>query len=225
MDRDSALQAARERFEPPMWGLVGQLEGTLSDLSRVEHMNLTDLRAVGSVLNSALADAAIAAKLSDHGLEVSYFKDGQSNKVIGSLVVADEEYSVSFEFHLSGPRGGTSKTAHQHAKCDFTVCDIDQQPSLFAYDVEAPVRLLFFVACHLSGTGISVARAFLKFADGVDQRMIQIHRAAQPKAASAAVISPVDGPAGAKFTIKKSKGERTENGSTTNKRGDAAPSS
>lgn len=220
LDRDSALQAARTRFENPMWAVIEQLELTLSDLSRVKHIDLADSRAVGSVLNSALSDAAVAAHLSDHGLEVTYVRDGQSNKMTGSLELMGKEHPVSFELHLSGPRGGTSKAAHQ-----FAGRDIEREPSFPGFEVEAPTDLLFFIACHLSGTGASVERAFLKFADGVDQRMIEIHRTAPPMAADATEIAPVDGPTGARFTVKKPKGEETENGSTSDKRGDAALSS
>lgn len=220
LDRDSALQAARERFEAPMWALIGQLEATLADFAGVQHVNLTDPRAVGSVLNGALPNAAEAASLVDHGLEVTYFRDGQSNKVVGSLEVAGEERSVSFELHLSGPRGSTSKAAHQ-----FAGYDIEREPTFPEFEVEAPPDILLFIACHLSGTGVSIARAFLKFADGVDQRKIEIHRSAPPMTAGVVEPVPVNGPAGAKLTIKKPKGELTKNGSTTDKRRDAAPSS
>jgi len=225
LDRDAALQVARERFEAPLWALLGQLETTLADLGRVKHINISDPRAVGSVLNSALSDAAFAVSLAEHGLEVTHVSDGRSNKLTGSLDIDGGERIVSFELHLSGPRGGTSKSSHQFARSDFSVCDIEEQRSLFPYNVDAPDQLLFFIACHLSGTGVSVARAFLKFADGVDQRMIEIHRAAPILAAGMVEDAPIDEPAGAKLTVKKPKGEKTENGSTTDKRRDAASSS
>ena len=216
LDREITLQTARERFEAPMWDLIGQLEATLADLARVKHIDLDDPRAIGSVLNNALPDAALAAKLPDQGMEVAYFNDGQSNKVTASL----DDKRISFEVHLCGPRGGTSKSSHQ-----FAGKDIEREPSLPGFVVEAPPGLLFFIGLHLRGTGASVARAFLKFADGIDQRMIEIHRAAPAAGAGVVVDVPVDGPAGAKLTIKKTKGEEKENGSTTDKWGDAAPSS
>jgi len=55
--------------------------------------------------------------------------------------------------------------------------------------------------------------------------MIEIHRSTPFVAAGAMDNAPVNEPAGAKLTIKRPKGEETENGSTTDKRGDAAPSS
>ena len=216
MDRELALQTARERFEAPMWDLIGQLEATLADLARVKHIDLDDPRAVGSVLNSALPEAALAAKLPDQGMAVAYFNDGQSNKVTASL----DDKSISFEVHLCGPRGGTSKSSHQ-----FAGKDIEREPSLPGFVVEAPPGLLFFIGLHLRGTGASVARAFLKFADGIDQRMIEIHRSAPAATAGIIVDAQLDGPTGTKFTIKKAKGEQQENGSTTDKWGDAAPSS
>jgi hypothetical protein len=216
LDREFALQTARERFEVPVWALIGQLEATLSDLARVRHVDLTDPRAVGSVLNSALPEAAVAADLLNHGLEVTYFRDGQSNKVSGTI----EDKQISFELHLCGPHGGTSKASHQ-----FAGQDIEREPSLPGFVAEAPAGLLFFIGLHLSGTGAAVARAFLKFADGVDQRMIEIHRATQTASDEIVAHMPAEEPAGTKLTIKKPKGEQTENGSTTDQRGDAAPSS
>lgn len=216
MDREVALQAVRERFEQPVWDLIQQLEVTLSDLARVTHIDLSDPRAVGSVLNSALPDAAIAANLSDYGLTVAYFKDGQSNKVTASL----DDKSVSFELHLCGPRGGTSKVSHQ-----FAGKDIEREPSLPGFVVEAPPGLLFFIGLYLRATGAAVEKAFLKFADGVDQRMIEIHRPAHDVSDGIVADAPLDGPAGSKFKIKTTKGEDQENGSTSNKRGNAAPSS
>jgi hypothetical protein len=216
LDRETALQSARQLFEGPIWALIRELEATLVDLARVRHIDVTDLRAVGSVLNSALADAAIAASLCDHGLKIAFVKDGQSSKITGSI---DGGRTVSFELHLSGPRGGTSKTAHQ-----FAGRDVEREPSFPGFAEEAPAELLFFIACHLSGTGVSVAKCFIKFADGVDQRMIEIHRAMPASAAGVVVDAPVDGPTGAKLTIKGQKGEKTGNGSTSDQRGDAAPS-
>lgn len=220
MDRDGALQAVREQFEPPIWALIEQLESTLSDLTRVRHINLSDSRAVGSVLNSALSDAAIAAQLSDYGLSVRYFRDGQSNKITGSLQLAGKEHPVSFELHLSGPRGGTSKMAHQ-----FVDWDVERAPSLPGFEIEAPAGLLLFIACHLSGAGARVAQAFLKFADGIDQRKIEIHRVAPPETAAVVEAAPMEGPSGAKLRIKKPRGDQIENGSSTDKRRDAASSS
>lgn len=203
-----------------MWKLIEQLERTLVDLAKVAHASVTDLRAVGSVLNSALPDAAIAAGLADYGLEVVHCKDGQSNKVSGSLLVDGSEYTTSFELHLSGPRGGTSKAAHQ-----FAGYDIESEPTFPGFEVEAPADLLFFVACHLSGAGVSVDRAHLKFADNIDQRKIEIHRDVPPMAAVALYAGPVDGPAGAKLRLKTIEGEKTQDGSKADKRGDAASSS
>lgn len=218
LDRELALQAARGRFEGPIWDLIQQLEGTLSDLAGVKHVDLNDPRAVGSVLNSALPDAAVAANLSDHGLTVAYFKDGQSNKVTASL----DDKSVSFELHLCGPRGGTSKVSHQLAGKD-----IEREPSLPGFVVEAPPGLLFFIGLYLRATGATVEKAFLKFADGVDQRMIEIHRPAYDVRDGIVADASLDGPAGSKLKIKikKTKGEEKENGSTSHKRRNAAPSS
>lgn len=226
LDRDSALQSARERFEPPLWALIEQLEATLAGLSRVPFVDITDPRGVGSVLNGALRDAATEAGLATHDMDVVHVADGRSNKVIARLIHEGVEHDVSFELHLCGPRGGTSKSTHQNASCDFTVCDIEEQPSLIHYDVPAPNQLLFFLACFLSGTGVKVAKAFIRFADGVDKRMIEIHRPAKSAAESGKSEDPVvDGPVGSKLTIKKPMGEQDKNGSKTDKRGNAASSS
>ncbi len=220
MNRDNALIAARERFEAPIWALIGELEGTLADLAKVRHVDLGDPRATGSVLNGALPDAAAAANLSDHGLTVDYCENGQSNKLTGDVKIEGKDCTVSFELHLAGPRGGTSKAAHQ-----FAAYDIESEPTLPGFEVEAPSDLLFFIACHLSGTGASVARAFLKFADKIDQRKIEIHRELPPEATGVVETAPVDGPSGTKVTLKRGKGDEFKHGSKTDKRGDAASSS
>lgn len=216
MDRDYALQAARARYEVPVWALIEQLEETLKDLARVKYIDVTDARAVGSVINSALSEAALAADLPDAGLDVVYVRDGRSNKINAFL----EGKKVSFELHLCGPRGGTTKSSHQ-----FAGHDIEREPSLPGFVIETSAELLFFIGLHLTGTGTSIARAYFKFADGVDQRMIEIHRASPMSLPSTVDGKPMDGPSGTKMTIKKTKGEQTENGSTTDQRGDAAPSS
>ncbi|WP_432256042.1 hypothetical protein [Limimaricola sp. AA108-03] len=226
MDRDNALHTARELFEPALWALLNELEkATLADLARVQHMDLVNSRAIGSVLNGALPAAAAAVELEDRGLEVSYVKDGHCNKLSGTITFEGEERNVSFELHLSGPKGGTSKSSHQYAKCDFQVCDIEEQSSLFPYDVEAPKDLLFFVACHLSGTGASIARAFIKFADGIDQRMLETHRPLTDARIEREATTKTDQRVGAKLKLKESKRKEKENGSTTNQWRDAAPGS
>lgn len=220
MSRDSVLQAARERFETPIWALLGQLENTLADFAKVQHIDMSDLRAVGSVLNSALPDAADAAGFTDHGLEVVHCRNGQSNKVAGTITLGDEDHQVSFELHLCGPRGGTSKMAHQ-----FAGYDIEQEPTFPGFELDAPPDMLLFIACHLSGTGMTITRAYLKFADGVDQRKIEIHRDISTTTAGVIADAPVEGPAGAKLTIKKPKGDQEQDGGKADKRGDAASSS
>lgn len=220
LNRDNALLAARERFEAPIWALICELEGTLADLAKVRHVDLGDPRATGSVLNGALTDAAAAAKLSDHGLAINYCENGQSNKITGDLEIDGKDFTVCFELHLAGPRGGTSKAAHQ-----FAAYDIESEPTLPGFEVEAPSDLLFFIACHLSGTGASVARAFLKFADKVDQRKIEIHRELPAEATGVAEPAPIDGPSGTKMTLKKGRGDESKHGGKTDKRGDAASSS
>lgn len=220
MDRDTALQAARERFEQPIWALLDRLEATLGGLAGVEHIDLGDARAVGSVLNCALPDAATAAGLDGEGLAVAYCQNGQSNKVTGTIALSGEDHDVSFEMHLCGPRGGTSKSSHQ-----FAGYDIESEPTFPGFEVEAPPSLLLFIAAFLSGTGVRFERAFLKFADGVDQRKIEILRDAHPGVAGAAAGGPAEGPEGAKLKVKKPEGEKEHNGSETYQRGDAASSS
>jgi hypothetical protein len=219
VDRDRALAEVRHRWEGPIWALLGELEGSLVDLAKVRHADLEDQRAVGSVLNSALSRAAEASGLSEEGLSVVYCRNGQSNKVTGKLALDGKDHETCFELHLSDPRGGTSKSQHQFA--DY---DIEQEPTLPGFELEAPSSLLFFIACHLSGTGAAITRAFLKFADGVDQRKLEIHRST-PAMASAVAQSPHEGPAGSKLTIKKPKGDQVQDGSEADKRGDAASSS
>lgn len=220
LNRDNALLAARDRFEGPIWTLIGELEGTLADFAKVRHVDLGNPRATGSVLNGALTEAAVAAKLSDHGLSIKYCENGQSNKIFGEVGIDGKDFAVCFELHLAGPRGGTSKAAHQ-----FAAYDIENEPTLPGFEVEAPSDLLFFIACHLSGTGASVARAFLKFADKVDQRKIEILRELPGEATGAVEPAPIDGPSGTKLSLKKEKGDEFNHGGKTDKRGDAASSS
>lgn len=215
LERDSALQAARDQFDEPIWRLIEQLEGTLNEFSRVKHIDISDPRAVGSALNCALPDAAEMADIETEGLSVVHVKDGQSNKITGTINVGDKSYDVSFELHLSGPRGGTSKNAHQ-----FVGKDIEGEPCLPGFDIEAPQGLLFFVACHLSGTGVSVSKAFIRFADGVDKKMIEIHR---PVKSAAADATPATSPPGGGFKLKKDLKEK--HGHASNQRRDAASSS
>ncbi|WP_394198889.1 hypothetical protein [Litoreibacter albidus] len=225
MNRDAALQAAREQLEAPVWKLIEELESTLASMATAPYFDISCPRAVGSALNCALPDAAIAANLDGSGLEVTYCRNGQCNKLSGEFLVSGIAYKVSLELHLSGPRGGTAKKKHQFAKCDVTVCDIEQQPSLIEYDVEAPSRLLFFIACHLSATCVSIARAYFKFADGVDQRMLEIHRPTEALSATEIGTGLDLGPSGSTLKIKKPQGEKKEDGIETNQRGDAASSS
>lgn len=220
MDRDAALQASREHFEKPIWALLRALEATLDGLAAVKHVDLSDTRAVGSVLNSALGSAADASGIGEYQLEVAYCRNGQSNKITGAIALKGEEHTVSFELHLCGPRGGTSKSSHQ-----FAGYDIEQEPSFPGFEVEAPPSLLFFIACFLSGTGVRFEKVFLKFADGVDQNKIELYRGAQHSGVSDPKIGPAEGPAGAKLTIKKIEGEKEQNGSEAHKRRDAAPGS
>ncbi|KEJ91073.1 hypothetical protein [Sulfitobacter donghicola] len=225
MNRDAALQATREQLEAPVWGLIEELEKSLSSLAGTPHVDISCPRAVGSVLNCALPSASLAAGLGDQDLEVTYCRNGQCNKLSGEIEIAGSTYKVSLELHLSGPRGGTTKKKHQFAKSDVAVCDIEQQPLLLEYDVEAPDRLLFFIACHLSGTGVSIARAYFKFADGVDQRMLEIHRPDALPMAAPKQAGPDEGPLGTIMKVRKPEGEKKEDGIKTNKRGDAASSS
>lgn len=220
LNRDNALAAAREQFEAPIWSLIEQLETTLAGLAKVAHVDMNDLRAVGSVLNSALPDAANAAGLSKHGLSVAHCEFGRSNKLTGALTVDGNRYTVSFELHLCGPQGGTSKVVHQ-----FVGYDIEEEPTFPGFEVEAPPDILAFVACHLGGTGVSVARAYFKFADKVDQRKIEIHRNIPPMTAGVPQTGPVDAPTGTKLKLKNARGEKETHGSKADKREDAASSS
>ena len=160
------------------------------------------------------------AGLDGEGLKVSYCRNGQSNKMTGSMVLAGEKYGISFELHLCGPRGGTFKALHQ-----FAGHDIEREPAFPGFEVKAPPSFLFFIACHLSGAGVSIDRAFLKFADGVDQRKIEIFRDAWPDAAGVAGGAPAEGPEDVKLKVKKPKGDQERYGGKTNQRGDAASSS
>ncbi|AXT35618.1 hypothetical protein D1820_11885 [Phaeobacter sp. LSS9] len=219
------MQATREQLEAPVWDLIEELEKSLVSFAKTPHVDIGCPRAVGSALNCALPSAALAADLDGHGLEVTYCRSGQCNKLTGEIQISGQTFKVSLELHLSGPRGGTTKKKHQFAKSDVSVCDIEQQPLLIDYDVEAPDRLLFFVACHLSGTGVSVARACFKFADGIDQRMLEIHRPVEKTVAATEDRGPDEGPLGTIMKVKKPEGEKKEDGIETNKRGDAASSS
>ena len=188
-------------------------------------MNIECPRAIGSVLNSALPAAAQEAGIEKDGLEVKYCRNGQCNKISGHVKSGGETFPVSLELHLSGPRGGTTKSKHQFAFSEPAVCDIERQPSLIDFDVNAPERLLLFVACHLSGTGVAVSRAYLKFADGVDQRMIELYRPAEGASKASADVGPEQGPRGAILKVKRPEGDKKEDGIKTDKRGDAASSS
>lgn len=221
MDREAILRLVRDRYEIPIWSLLRELEGVLREYAQVKHVNITDQRAVGSTLNCALMDAAVSAKLADYGLAIVYCQNGRSNKISGRLQVGGHEYTVSMELHLAGPKGGTSKSAHQ-----FAGSDIDLVWTLPGIETTAPDELLFFVACHLDITGVSVSRTYLKYADGVDQRSVQLQRPLEGTAApDVGSVKHVEGPAGTRLVMKQTKGEQNENGITTDQRRDAASSS
>lgn len=223
MDRDRILQSVRERYEEPVWRLISELEQTLRDLGRVEHIDLGNQRSNGSVLNSALESAAISADLESVGLAVAHYRRGDSNKLSGSVELEDGQHDVSFELHLCGPKGGTSKASHQLAGYD-----IESEPALPGLpglEMETASPILLYLACHLAPTGASVARAFFKFADGTDQRKIEIHRSTPVTTTGSIRSDAVEGAAGTKLRFKKLKGEEVQDGSKTAKRGDAASSS
>ena len=113
MNRDNALQAARDQLEASIWDLLSELENSLASLASVPHMNIECPRAIGSVLNSALPAAAQEAGIEKDGLEVKYCRNGQCNKISGHVKSGGETFPVSLELHLSGPRGGTTKSKHQ----------------------------------------------------------------------------------------------------------------
>lgn len=171
-------------------------------------------------MNAALAGAALAANLSSDELEVIHCRSGQSRKLVGTMHLDGEAYSVVFELHQCGPEGGTSKAEHEYAG-DV----IEDEPPLPGFEEEAPEALLLFVACHLSAARTKIARAFLKFADGVDKKRIEIFRDAQPAASAGSVVSPAGEPEGSKLSLVNSGKEREKNGGKTDKRGDAASSS
>lgn len=220
MNRDAALQASRECFEQPIWALLGALEVTLGGLAAVTHVDLSDARAVGSVLNSALGSAADASGIDQDLLGVAYCRSGQSNKLTGSITLEGEEHTVSFELHLCGPRGGTSKSSHQ-----FSGYDIEGEPTFPGFEIDAPPSLLFFIACFLSGTSVRFEKVFLKFADGIDQSKIELYRGAQQSTVADENVGPTEGPEGAKLTVKKVEGEKEEDGSEAYQWRDAAPGS
>jgi hypothetical protein len=220
LDRDSALQMAREQFEIPLWFLAAELEKTLTGFASVPFVNADDQRALGSLLNCALPRAADSAKIQTAGLQIVYCKEGQSNKVVGKTVVEGKLIDVNIEFHLSGPRGGTAKVAHQ-----FAGFDIEREPTLFGTEIAATSALLLFAACHLNPTGMSIERLYLKFADNVDHRMIEIHRPKPYESIDIVDIGSPIGLVGTKLKLKKLNGDEVENGGQADKWGDAAPSS
>lgn len=220
VDRDNILRAARDCFEGGIWALLTELEKTLAGLARAEHVDLSDLRAVGSVLNSALMDAAETASVCDLGLRVVHVRNGRSNKIEGVVEFDGRVSRVSFELHLCGPQGGTSKEAHQ-----FAGFDIEAEPTLPGFRTEAPEDVLLFVACNVSGSGTRISRAFLKFADGVDRRKIELHRDIPAAGGLAVHVVPLEKPVGPKITIRKPKGKEAQDGSKTAQWGDAASSS
>lgn len=220
MDRHNLLQELREQLQVPIWGIATELEKALRDLSRVSHVNMADQRMIGSLLNNALSSAAETADLSRYGVEVAPVASGQSNKLFVNVECDGNLQRASLEVHLCGPRGGTSKQEHQFARCSV---DIEREPHLPGFVIEAPTSILLFVSCHVIGTTIEAV--FLKFADGEDRAQLQLHRPVPVVDIVPGVGAAVGEPAGAKLKIKRAKRDQTENGGTIDKRKDAASSS
>ena len=112
------------------------------------------------------------------------------------------------------------KKRYQFALSKPAACDIEREPSLFQIDMDAPGSLLLFVACHLDGTCMSISRAYLKFADGVDQHMIEMHRPVWEEPKVSSDNGPEQDLRGTTLKVKKSTGGKKD--VKTNKPGNAA---
>lgn len=213
LDRDSALQAVRSKYEIPIWKLLCELEKSLGEFALVTHVNVSDSRAVGSMLNCALKSAVAECVSVEDDLSVQYFKKGHSYKLSGAVEVDQRVVGVSFELHLCDPLGGTSKPSHQFAEFD-----VEAQPTFPGFEVDAPEDLLLFIACNLSVTGSRFTKAYFKYADGIDRRQIEIHRTHESVITPIAEEIPVREAVRSTITLKKKAGAKENDGSEADQR-------
>ena len=223
MKRDKILQTARDQLEEPIFKLFDILENTMESFANVPHVDTECRRSMGSVLNAALPSAAKESGLENKDIQIKYCSKGRCNKISGHLITEGKKIPINMEIHLCGARGGTMKKKHQFAFSKPETCDVDREPSLFDIDMDAPNDLLFFIAYYLNGTNTSVSRVYLKFADGVDQRMVEMHRPVEEKTKVSSEDGPDQGPHGTMLKIKKPDGDKKN--VKTDKSGNAASGS
>jgi hypothetical protein len=225
LNRLETLRAVREGLEGPLWSVMIEVEKTLSGLSQTEHIDMEDpaaVGAIGAVIHSALPNATERAKLQDMGLICKQYKNGPSNKLVGNIEINGKLSNVNIELHYCGPQGKTSKVKHQFAERD-----IEREPELPGFSIDAPEDLLLFLGYNLGPSRTKIEKLFLIFADSVDRSQIELHRlnGTGELAPIAAPVSPV-APTGTKIKIRATGlGEKRDDASATDKRRDAASSS
>lgn len=221
MDRDEVLHAAGASMREPVWALMTQLELTLGGLSAAPHFDLGDPAAVASAIHAALPQAAIEAGLTAHGFCVRSCEVGPANKICGGVVIGGQKLELSLELHLADRRGRTRKNCHQ-----FAGLGVEGAPYFPGFELDAPPSLLFFLAYQLGPTGTRIERVHLVFADGVDRKMIELHREfVDTAAAHTAPAEAAEAAVGSKIKVRqRAKGDGADDGREADQRGNAAPS-
>lgn len=185
MTRLELLDELRAKFTDGIWELGRELEKTLAGLHQVSHFDLMDPAAVGAAIHSALPSAALAASLERFGLGAETFDVGPAKKVEGRIDIGGIERHVSLELHYAGPQGGTRKGRHQHAHVEG-----EAAPAFPGFELDAPQKVLLFLAYHLAPSKVRIEKMYLSFADGVDRLKTQVPRP-EPAILDTPEIAPV----------------------------------
>lgn len=220
MDRQDILIAIRDHQEANFWAVMAEVEKSLRDLVQVEHFDCEDATAIGAAVHSSLPSALHSIGLNEAQVSCVRYENGPSNKLIVAVPIEGVLRRVSVELHYCGPRGGTSKAKHQFAEHD-----VETEPELPNFHVEAPQDLLVFLSYSLTPTRTTVDKLFLMFADGIDRKKIQLHRLSVSENKMPSVAVERTGPRGTAVKARyRGKGEERDNVRAPTKRGDAAPS-
>ena len=216
--REEFLVGLRDQVEEPLWRMADALSATLEAAVFIPHFDAADEGAIGSIIHASLEGAALDSDLHEYGLELAHYRKGPARKVTGQIAVLGVDYRINAEFHIGGPKGGTSKSAHQFAPDEcFT-------PDLFGLDKEQDETLLFIVY-FLNEARSQIDRLFIVFADGVGREKIELRRIESAGAMDDdGFVEPHQTNDGVRLNIKSSVGER-KNDEREDKREDASTGS
>jgi len=201
----------------PINRLLTELETLLTGLARVQHFDVTDPSALGSAIHSALPSAVGAAGLRDLGWDITTAPAGPGNKLVCKGPADGPIRDVVIEVHLSGPRGGVSKSKHQFAAAT------SSSGYLPGFEVAAPASALMFLGLYPDAAFTRISDAYLMYADGGERQCIKLdlRRDAAPDARKGSEPAVQKKVPGSKLKVKKTAREKRDAG-PKNKRGDGS---